>query len=424
MNKRFSFYNLEASAIITFAGIVLLFSGAVIVTLIAPAFVDPSWTEPTSSYQVQMYEVADPNIYISSSERQAGDLQFVYHLKKHYTLLAFQESPFVRIVAPPELERYITKSDELPLKLSAELLLLRRPQANGDGKDGFDGYSAAEILRKQLQEQAAQGANRGGLKLDYEIYELYRPEGVEAFAAAPADLTVENWVDRDFIIVDAEPYQPWHRPTGVIYVQNPREYRIKRYTFADQEHWKYDPAGERIASLAELQSHPLGFTSRQQLIRDGEKLFATEGCWYCHTDQTRTLIQDVVLNGSAEFPAPPSSANEYIYQNISFAGTRRIGPDVSRVGIKRPSRDWHKSHFWSPKTASAGSIMPAFQHFFDFDPRGTSKLMPGIPNHQFEAVFQYLMTKGTRITPPTQAWWLGLDPLNTKAIIEGRKVLE
>jgi len=24
------------------------------------------------------------------------------------------------------------------------------------------------------------------------------------------------------------------------------------------------------------------------------------------------------------------------------------------------------------------------------------------------------MTKGTRITPPTQAWWLGLDPINTK----------
>lgn len=67
--------------------------------------------------------------------------------------------------------------------------------------------------------------------------------------------------------------------------------------------------------------------------------------------------------------------------------------------------------------------MPAFQHFFDYDPRGTAKGLTGIPNYQFESVYQYLMTKGTRITPPSQAWWLGLDPINTKEIIEGKKKL-
>ena len=167
----------------------------------------------------------------------------------------------------------------------------------------------------------------------------------------------------------------------------------------------------------------MGFYSRKELIYLGEHIYAIEGCWYCHTDQTRTLIQDVVLNGSDSYPAPPSSANEYIYQKITFAGTRRIGPDISRVGVKRPSRDWHKSHFWAPKTASVGSIMPAFQHFFDNDPRGTSNTAMGIPNYRFEAIYQYLMTKGTRITPPTEAWWLGKDPIQTKLIIEGQKVL-
>ena len=33
------------------------------------------------------------------------------------------------------------------------------------------------------------------------------------------------------------------------------------------------------------------------------------------------------------------------------------------------------------------------------------------------------MTKGTRITPPTQAWWLGKDPIQTLEIIEGKKKL-
>jgi cytochrome c oxidase cbb3-type subunit 2 len=65
--------------------------------------------------------------------------------------------------------------------------------------------------------------------------------------------------------------------------------------------------------------------------------------------------------------------------------------------------------------------MPAFQHFFDDDPRGVTKGEAGVPNRQFEAIYQYLMTKGTRITPPTEAWWLGKDPINTIEIIEGKR---
>ncbi len=34
------------------------------------------------------------------------------------------------------------------------------------------------------------------------------------------------------------------------------------------------------------------------------------------------------------------------------------------------------------------------------------------------------MTKGTRITPPTQAWWLGKDPLHTTEIIEGLRTVQ
>ena len=64
--------------------------------------------------------------------------------------------------------------------------------------------------------------------------------------------------------------------------------------------------------------------------------------------------------------------------------------------------------------------MPRFRHFFDDDPHGASKNPYGVPNYKFEAIFQYLMTKGTRITSPTQAWWLGKDPIPTLDIIEGR----
>lgn len=231
---------------------------------------------------------------------------------------------------------------------------------------------------------------------------------------------MEDWIDSNYEILD--PKQDWHTLNGVIYVSNPMEYRVIPYTFSDQKGWRFDPlGGKSIENLTTLQSHSLGFHSRKELIQQGEHFYAIEGCWYCHTDQTRTLVQDVVLNGSDSYPAPPSSANEFIYQNITFPGTRRIGPDLSRVGVKRPSRDWHKSHFWSPHTQSKGSIMPSFRHFFDDDPRGSPTRAHGIPNYRFEAMFQYLMTKGTRLTPPTKSWWLGMDPVNTKEIIEGKR---
>ncbi|ADI39297.1 putative cytochrome oxidase, cytochrome c subunit [Waddlia chondrophila 2032/99] len=414
------FYKIEWSAWLTIIGILILFSSAVIVTLIAPRHIDYTWVQPTSDYQVQMYEVADPNIYFSSHD---SELQAVYHLQDGYSLTAFKESKTVRFVAPPHLQKYITFYGDDALKLSSRLILLRNPESALAGNP-FDGAKRAEALQKELQasweREHSDWRDQGLQRPFFHILELFEPEGSEAFAIAPIDRVQESWVDENFIILDEEKKQPWHSSKGVVYINNPHEYRVKYFESGGKEEWRFDPSGESIKNLEELQGNLLGFRSRKNLIQLGEDLYRIEGCWYCHTDQTRTLIQDVVLNGTESYPAPPSSANEYIYERITFLGTRRIGPDLSRVGIKRPSRDWHQSHFWSPKTESKGSIMPAFQHFFDDDPRGTLGRGVSFPNYKFEAIFQYLMTKGTRITPPTEAWWLGKDPVQTMEIIQGQ----
>ena len=416
-------HHLDKSAIFTVIGIILLFSTAVFVTLWAPRYVDPTWTSPSSSYQVQMYEVSDPNFYISTSSSGSPTLQAIYHLKENYTLLAFRESETVKIVASDHLKKYVTSQQDKTLKLTSDLLLLRKPEKTAE----FDAVAVAEKLSADMQaaweKEHPKWKEEGLLKPNFDVVELFAPGGKEAFAAAASDGLIENWVDQNFQILDETSRHPYHQGSGVIYVNNPKEYRISHYVFNNQSIWQYDPKGTAVKSFEEFEKNGIGFHSRAELIATGEHIYAIEGCWYCHTDQTRTLVQDVVLNGSDSYPAPPSSANEYIYQKITFPGTRRIGPDISRVGIKRPSRDWHKGHFWSPKTASEGSIMPAFRHFFDDDPRGTSKHTIGIPNYKFEAIYQYLMTKGTRITPPTQAWWLGKDPIRTKEIIEGEYTL-
>lgn len=413
-------HKLDRSAILMVIGIVILFSSAILVTLIAPHYVDSTWTSPSSEYQVQMYEVEDPYVYISSALSSGSSLQYVHHLKQDFTLIAFQESEILRLIASPELEKYITRYQDPSLKLTSRLLLLRNPEGKSEGL----AKEYQEQLQKEWETNHPHWQQEGINKLSYQILELYDSGLKEAFSVSPIGGILQNWVDQDFTILDETIKSPYHSDSGVVYVLNPMEYRLKSIRFGDQERWMYDPEGEAVQNLEELKDPKLGFYSRKDLIYLGEHIYAIEGCWYCHTDQTRTLVQDVVLNGSDSYPAPPSSANEYIYQKITFPGTRRIGPDLSRVGIKRPSRDWHKAHFWAPKTASAGSIMPAFQHFFDNDPRGTGKSIIGIPNYKFEAIYQYLITKGTRITPPTKAWWLGRDPIKTKEIIEGQRKLQ
>jgi len=282
----------------------------------------------------------------------------------------------------------------------------------------------AESLEKERQldweKKHANWKEEKLLRPSFEVYELYRPSSNSAFAVGSPETIISEWVDKNFEIIDQDKANvSYHQDPGVIYVKNPIEYKISYSNFTGSERWYYDPNGQPVQNLEELKK--LHFSSRKEIIAEGEQIYRKEGCWYCHTDQTRTLIQDTVLNGSESFPAPPSSANEYIYQEVTFPGTRRIGPDLSRVGIKQSSRDWHRGHFWFPKTASKGSVMPSFQHFFDTDPRGTSRNQVNIPNYRFEAIYQYMMTKGTRITPPNQGWWIGKDPINTLEIIEGRR---
>lgn len=335
---------LERSLPLTLIGILILFSLAIFITVIAPNYVDSSWTEPCCSYQTQMYEMADPNTLLSA-ETIGAPLQVVKRLQEGKMFFAYIESDKMKIVAPKELEPLVTRDKKIIL--TSKLCLLKPGKEEG-------------------------------------MVELYAPEEKEVIATQEGDGDDEHWIAEDFEIVGPPP--AWYKEGGVVYFKNPRLF---------EEKFK-------------------GFVSRKDLIAMGENIYKTEGCWYCHTDQCRTLVQDCVLCGTNAYPAPPSSANEYIYQETTFPGTRRIGPDLSRIGIKRPSRAWHMSHFWSPPSKSKGSIMPSFQQFFEGGD-------PQKPTCRFEAIYQYLMTKGTRITPPNEAWWKGLDKLHCMEILEGKK---
>jgi cytochrome c oxidase cbb3-type subunit I/II len=97
------------------------------------------------------------------------------------------------------------------------------------------------------------------------------------------------------------------------------------------------------------------YTPQQQR---GRAVYIREGCWYCHSQYVRPVA------GETRRWGPITQAGEYVYDRPHLFSTRRIGPDLSRVGLKY-SDGWHLAHFWNPRMLSPDSIMPRFTALFD-----------------------------------------------------------
>jgi cytochrome c oxidase cbb3-type subunit 2 len=104
--------------------------------------------------------------------------------------------------------------------------------------------------------------------------------------------------------------------------------------------------------------HPLGLTASETR---GRRIYAREGCAYCHTQQIRYAAADVARFGRATL------AWETIFDYPQLWGTRRIGPDLSRETSARTA-DWQLSHLYSPRSVVRDSVMPAFPWLFDGAP--------------------------------------------------------
>ncbi len=91
----------------------------------------------------------------------------------------------------------------------------------------------------------------------------------------------------------------------------------------------------------------------------GRAIYVREGCWYCHTQQTRTILADTKRSGWRGVDAPVSTPDEFVYDSPHLFGTKRTGPDLSRVGGKYDTQ-WHQTHFRNPRDLVPGSIMPPY----------------------------------------------------------------
>ncbi|RMD84247.1 MAG: cytochrome-c oxidase, cbb3-type subunit I [Candidatus Dadabacteria bacterium] len=93
---------------------------------------------------------------------------------------------------------------------------------------------------------------------------------------------------------------------------------------------------------------------------EGRDIYIREGCYLCHSQMIRPFRDEVLRYGEY------SKAGEFVYDHPFQFGSRRIGPDLHRVGGKYPDF-WHYKHMKDPRSTTSGSIMPPYPWLYKND---------------------------------------------------------
>jgi len=112
----------------------------------------------------------------------------------------------------------------------------------------------------------------------------------------------------------------------------------------------------------------------------GRDLYVAEGCYNCHSQMVRPMRHETERYGDY------SKGGEFVYDRPFQWGSRRIGPDLHRIGVTNSSVAWHVRHFYRPTDTSPGSIMPSYPwllrapiDFASIPPRVAAMARLGVP---------------------------------------------
>jgi cytochrome c oxidase cbb3-type subunit I/II len=150
-----------------------------------------------------------------------------------------------------------------------------------------------------------------------------------------------------------------------------------------------------LGQLKWMYADATDYTPEQQL---GRKVYLREGCWYCHSQYVRPVT------GETRRWGPVSESGEYSFDTPHLFGTRRIGPDLTRVGLKY-SDEWHYAHFWNPRQMTPDSVMAPYRGLFD-TPSGAIKLVDAADgtrtlesNSVTQRLFNFASKEQIKLTP-------------------------
>jgi cytochrome c oxidase cbb3-type subunit 2 len=104
--------------------------------------------------------------------------------------------------------------------------------------------------------------------------------------------------------------------------------------------------------------HVKGVRPYSPLEQRGRDIYVREGCYLCHSQQIRALRDEVERYGHF------SLAAESMYDHPFQWGSKRMGPDLARVGGKYSS-DWQYAHLINAQSVVPESLMPHYAFLAD-----------------------------------------------------------
>lgn len=100
----------------------------------------------------------------------------------------------------------------------------------------------------------------------------------------------------------------------------------------------------------------------------GKALFVANGCVACHTQQVRNVDMDKMWGERPGIPADYAAnrRTDFWRNTATLMGTERTGPDLTSIGTRQPSQDWHLVHLYNPRIVVKESMMPAYPWMFEY----------------------------------------------------------
>ncbi len=95
----------------------------------------------------------------------------------------------------------------------------------------------------------------------------------------------------------------------------------------------------------------------------GRQVYVANGCVSCHSMALRDKHSGSDLDRG--WGPRRTVARDYIYQQPAQIGVMRNGPDLTNIGVRQTSADWHYQHLYNPRSVTPGSIMPPFRFLFE-----------------------------------------------------------
>lgn len=143
-----------------------------------------------------------------------------------------------------------------------------------------------------------------------------------------------------------------------------------------------------------LSQYPDRTTLRYGSSDYGFKIYAAEGCAYCHTQMVRPTYAgpDMWRDGwggrDADGLARETRPEDYTGEAFAFLGYQRFGQDLSNVGHRITTREEMHRHLYDPKSFDPDSGMPAYRHLYRVGDDGGF-----IPTEKADALVDYLLSR-------------------------------